>query len=75
MIPGYYHPMSYYGDPPGAVYAAIQRAGEQCSRWDPYLGMHSINAVLIPVDCGGGWLCMTYCTVPPKNGNPYYDYY
>jgi len=70
--PGYYHPMSYYGDPPGAVYGAIQRAGEQCSRWDPYTTMHTIDAVLTPVDCGGGWLCMTYCTIPPHKLPPYY---
>jgi len=34
--------------------------------------MHTIDAVLTPVDCGGGWLCMTYCTIPPHKLPPYY---
>jgi hypothetical protein len=72
MALGYYHPMSYYGDLPGAVYGAIQRAGEQCSQWDPYTGLHTIDRELVPVDCGGGWFCMTYCTLS-KDKN-YQDY-
>jgi hypothetical protein len=61
--PGYYHPMSYYGTLPGALYGAIQRAGEACSQWDPVAQMHFVDWELIPIDCGGGWLCMTYCTL------------
>lgn len=55
MVPGYYHPMSYYGDPPGALYGAIQRAGEACSQWDWFFGMHFTDRELVPIDCGGGW--------------------
>ena len=65
--------MSYWGDLPGAVYGALQRAGEQCSQWDPYTGMHSIDRQLVPIDCGGGWYCMTYCTlVPDESYKKYY---
>ena len=63
MAPGYYHAMSYYGDLPGAAYGALQRAGEPCSE---YLdGKHYTDRKLVPIDCGGGWLCMTYCMLPP----------
>ncbi len=33
MLPGYYHAMSYYGDLPGSLYGAIERAGEACSEY------------------------------------------
>jgi hypothetical protein len=65
MMPGYYHPMSYYGPLPGALYGAPQRAGEACSQWVPAAGKHYTDRRLVPIDCGGGWYCMTYCTVPP----------
>jgi hypothetical protein len=29
----YYHPMSYYGDPPGDIYGHRNRVSEACSRW------------------------------------------
>jgi hypothetical protein len=62
-FPGYYHAMSFWGTLPGALYGAIQRAGEACSQWDERAGMHFFDRELIPIDCGGGWLCMTYCTL------------
>jgi hypothetical protein len=63
QLPGYYHPMSYYGALPGALYGALQRAGEACSQWSE-TGKHYTDRVLVPIDCGGGWFCMTYCTIP-----------
>jgi hypothetical protein len=62
--PGYYHAMSYYGAPPGALYGALERAGEACSQWDEISGTHFTDRMLVPIDCGGGWYCMTYCTLP-----------
>jgi hypothetical protein len=59
-MPGYYHAMSYYGDPPGALYGALQREGEACSQYID--GLHYTDRVLRGIDCGGGWVCMTYCT-------------
>jgi hypothetical protein len=56
----------------GAVYGAIQRAGEKCSQWDPYTGLHTIDRELVPVDCGGGWFCMTYCTLGKGLPKDYY---
>ncbi len=58
-LPGYYHPMSYYGALPGSVYGALERAGEACSEYEN--GKHYIDRSLVPIDCGGGWYCMTYC--------------
>jgi len=65
LTPGYYHGMSYYGSIPGAVYGAIERAGEACSAWDEDTHQHMYDRHLIPVDCGGGWFCMTYCGYGP----------
>ncbi|MEX2125372.1 MAG: hypothetical protein WD795_15875 [Woeseia sp.] len=59
--PGYYHPMSYYGDPPGSMYAAIQREGEACSRWSETAQKHYTDRTLQALDCGGGWECACYC--------------
>ena len=59
--PGNYHPMSYYGDPPGSMYAALEREGEACSRWSETAGKHYTDRTLVPLDCGGGWYCATYC--------------
>jgi hypothetical protein len=63
--PGYYHPMSYWGDPPGSLYAAVERAGERCSQW--VNGKHYTDRVLQLIDCtdGDGWYCMTYCMEGP----------
>lgn len=33
MSAGYYHPMSFYGTPPGALFGHRYRAGEACSRF------------------------------------------
>jgi len=66
--PGYYHPMSYYGDLPGAAYGSLQRAGEACSE---YLdGKHYTDRTLNPIDCGGGWYCMAYCMLVLPPGAP-----
>ncbi len=61
-MPGYYHAMSYYGDLPGALYGALQREGEACSQYID--GLHYTDRKLQGIDCGGGWVCMTYCTQP-----------
>jgi hypothetical protein len=66
MQDGYYHGMSYYGFEPGALYGALERAGEACSWYDWASGMHFTDRVLVPIDCGGGWYCMAYCTLPVK---------
>jgi hypothetical protein len=65
MMPGYYHAMSYYGALPGSLYGTIQRGGEACSQWDEKAGKHYIDRALVEIDCGGGWMCMTYCTMAP----------
>jgi hypothetical protein len=66
MMDGYYHGMSYYGTLPGSLYGALQRAGEACSQWDETTQTHYSNRVLVAIDCGGGWYCMTYCTLPVR---------
>ena len=67
-VPGYYHAMSYYGDLPGAAYGSLARSGEACSEW--LNGKHFIDRMLVPIDCGGGWQCMTYCMAPPPGWIP-----
>ena len=61
MTPGYYHAMSYYGSPPGALYGAIEREGEPCSKWSETNAKHYTDRKLVAIDCGGGWYCATYC--------------
>jgi hypothetical protein len=68
MTLGYYHAMSFYGDLPGALYGAVQRAGEPCSEY--INGKHFTDRQLVPIDCGGGWMCMTYCMLPPPPPPP-----
>lgn len=63
-MPGYYHAMSYWGELPGALYGALERAWEMCSQWDEIALAHYTDRVLVPIDCGGGWYCMTYCMLP-----------
>jgi hypothetical protein len=63
-MPGYYHAMSYWGEPPGSLYGALQREGEACSQWDEYAQIHFTDRILVAIDCGGGWKCMTYCMLP-----------
>jgi hypothetical protein len=65
-MPGYYHAMSYYGTLPGALYGALQREGERCSEYDFSSGKHYTDRVLQGIDCGGGWICMTYCMEAPQ---------
>jgi hypothetical protein len=64
-MPGYYHAMSYYGDLPGALYGALAREGEACSEYDASSGKHYTDRMLQAIDCGGGWMCMTYCMEAP----------
>jgi len=66
LTPGYCHGMSYYGNIPGALYGAIERAGEKCSFYDFVAGTHRCDGMLIPIDCGDGWMCMSYCTWLPS---------
>jgi len=58
---GYQHQMCTAGPPPGDLYGAIQRAGELCCKWTADLSGIQYNRVLVPIDCGGGWMCMTQC--------------
>lgn len=57
----YSHPMSYYGELPGALYGSLARAGESCSKWSETAQKHYHDRKLAPIDCGGGWACMTIC--------------
>jgi hypothetical protein len=56
--PGYFHNMSFFGAPPGAIYGAVQRIGEYCSKY--YAGAH-YKLTLKPVYCTPDWLCMAEC--------------
>ena len=55
----------YWGDPPGSLYAAVERVGEKCSQL--VNGKHYTDRVLQLIDCtdGDGWYCMTYCFEGP----------
>jgi hypothetical protein len=64
MQSGYYHPMSYYGDPPGDIYGHRNRVGEACSRWG---GNYHYQAILkldcvVPNDPNSP--CSSVCDVP-----------
>lgn len=65
LAPGYCHGMSFYGNPPGALYGALERAGEKCFIWDYQAGKHRCDARLVPIECSPGWLCMSYCLWVP----------
>lgn len=41
------------------------RAGEACSTYDYVSGKHRTDGILIPIDCGDGWECMSYCVWVP----------
>lgn len=58
LWPGYYHAMSFYGAAPGAVYGAVNREGEYCSK---YYGGYHYKLLLRPVHCAPDWVCMTEC--------------
>lgn len=62
--PVYKHPMSHYGDVPGARYGSLRRAGEQCTRYDEISKKHYVH-YLHPIECAPGWKCMTYCMSAP----------
>ncbi len=62
---GYFHGMSFYGREPGALYGAVERSGEACSTYDYVTGKHRTDGMLIPIDCGDGWECMSYCIWVP----------
>ena len=44
------------------LYGSIERAGEQCCFWSEEAQKVYVDGTFVPVDCGGGWFCMTYCT-------------
>ena len=48
----------------GTLYGAIQRAGEKCCYWYSPGGPVTTDGTLVPIDCGGGWYCMTVCGPP-----------
>jgi hypothetical protein len=61
---GYYHPMSYYGDPPGDIYGHRNRVSEACSRWGGgyhYQGVLELDCVS-PGDPNSP--CSSICNVP-----------
>jgi hypothetical protein len=61
---GYYHPMSYYGDPPGDIYGHRNRVSETCSRWGGgyhYQGILQLDCVS-PNDPNSP--CSSICNVP-----------
>ena len=53
------------GDPnvPYKLYGTLQMAGQQCC--ELLNGKAYLDRVFVPIDCGGGYFCMTYCTLPP----------
>jgi hypothetical protein len=60
----YYHPMSYYGDPPGDIYGHRNRVSEACSRWGGgyhYQGVLELDCVS-PGDPSSP--CSSICNVP-----------
>lgn len=59
--PGYRHWASYYGEIPGALYAHVNRDGEQCTKWSEINQKHYTDRKWTAIDCGGGWYCASYC--------------
>jgi hypothetical protein len=58
LAPEYYHPMSFYGDPPGARFGHRNRVGELCSYfngWD-----HALAMLYGPVCVGSA--CSSICS-------------
>jgi hypothetical protein len=63
MAPGYYHPMSFYGTVPGALYGHRNRKGEACSRF--VLGEHMLLTLdLDCIDPAVASTCVTVCREP-----------
>jgi hypothetical protein len=52
----------------GSIYGSLERAGDRCcvQRGD----FVDTNGIFEPIDCGGGWYCMTYCTSQLPTSNP-----
>ncbi len=44
---------------PYNLYGALERAGDKCCVWTN--GKLYTTGIFEPIDCGGGWQCMTYC--------------
>jgi hypothetical protein len=59
--PAYVHWSSYYGEVPGARYGHVDREGETCSKWSEITQKHYTDRKWTLIDCGGGWMCVTYC--------------
>jgi hypothetical protein len=63
MAPGYYHPMSYYGTIPGALYGHRNRKGEACSRF--VLDAHILLSLQLDcLDPNVPSTCVTVCAEP-----------
>lgn len=45
------------------AFGTLEMAGKQCCEFLD--GKVYLDRVFVPIDCGGGWQCMTYCTSPP----------
>ncbi|MFZ5891010.1 MAG: hypothetical protein ACOY0T_08165 [Myxococcota bacterium] len=54
---GYQHPMAQYHGPPGDVYGHVNRAGEQCWRWDDFDGLY----VEVLIDASLPGLPISHC--------------
>jgi hypothetical protein len=57
----YRHWSSYYGEIPGARYAHVNREGESCTKYSEITQKHYTDRKWVLIDCGGGWMCATYC--------------
>jgi hypothetical protein len=64
MVPGYYHPMSFYGPPPGAIYGHRNRQGEACSRWAGGVSHYILGLSLWCLDPQTQTKCYTKCAGP-----------
>lgn len=63
MSAGYYHPMSFSGTVPGALYGHRNRKGEPCSRY--VLGEHILLSLQLDcIDPSVPTSCMTVCAEP-----------
>jgi hypothetical protein len=64
MTPGFYHPMSYFGSLPGALYGHRHREGEACSRYVG--GVHYLlTLVLDCIDPADAASCVSRCDEVP----------
>jgi hypothetical protein len=43
---------------PGSLYGSLERAGDNCCFQE---GTTTVIGVFVPIDCGGGFFCMTIC--------------